>query len=52
MPAGHGVLTETVTLSSDGASYTSPINLASFDKSGKPAEGGGVGTGTGTRIAF
>ncbi|MBA2687558.1 MAG: hypothetical protein H0U64_05615 [Gemmatimonadaceae bacterium] len=52
LPAGHGVLTETITLSSDGTSYTSTIKYASFDKNGKPMEGGGDGFGAGTRIGF
>ena len=34
-PAGYGVLTELITLSSDGNSYSSKINLILFDKSGK-----------------
>ncbi|MEO8361676.1 MAG: hypothetical protein ABI672_16700 [Vicinamibacteria bacterium] len=52
-PAGHGVITETVTLSVDGRSYTSAIRLATFDKTGAPvANGGGEGTTVATRIAF
>ncbi|MEP6779983.1 MAG: hypothetical protein ABJC26_08850 [Gemmatimonadaceae bacterium] len=52
LPAGHGVLTETIALSADGAAYTSTINYAAFDKNGKPGEGSGAGTGAGTRIVF
>lgn len=52
LPAGHGVLTETITLSADGASYTSTIAYAAFDSSGKPLPGGGKGTGTGVRMGF
>jgi hypothetical protein len=51
-PAGHGVLTEAITLSEDGQTYVSTITLALFDKSGAPIAGGGDGTGAGTRIAF
>jgi hypothetical protein len=52
LPAGHGVLTETIALSEDGKSYNSKIAYAAFDQAGKPAEGGGEGTGEGTRIDF
>ena len=51
-PAGHGVLTETITLSADGQTYTSTITLAMYDKAGAPIAGGGEGTGAGTRIVF
>jgi hypothetical protein len=51
-PAGHGVLTETITLSDDGQTYTSTIRLATYDRSGTPIAGGGEGTGAGTRIVF
>jgi hypothetical protein len=51
-PAGHGVLTETITLSDDGQSYTSTIRLATYDTAGTPLPGVGEGTGSGTRITF
>ncbi len=51
-PAGHGVLTETITLSSDGGTYASSIKLETFDSAGAPIAGGGTGTGAGTRIVF
>lgn len=51
-PAGHGELTETITLSEDGRTYASTIMLAIFDKTGKPIDGGGEGNGVGTRIGF
>ena len=52
-PAGHGLLTETITLSADGQSYTSTIRLATYDlKDALLPNGGGEGTGTGTRIVF
>ena len=52
MPAGHGVLTETITLSADGNRYTSTITYAAFDASGKPLPGGGRGTGAGQRMGL
>ena len=51
-PSGHGVLTETITLSDDGQTYASTIKLATFDRAGTPISGGGEGTGMGTRIVF
>lgn len=51
-PAGHGELTETITLSADGQSSTSTIRLALFDMGGAPIAGGGEGTTTGKRITF
>ena len=51
-PAGHGVLTETITLSADGQTYASTIRLATFDRTGAPIDGVGEGTGAGTRIVF
>ena len=51
-PAGHGVLTETITLSEDGQTYASTIKLATYDKTGTPIAGSGQGTGAGTRIVF
>lgn len=51
-PNGHGVFTETITLSDDGRSYQSAITYAAFDQAGKPAEGGGEGTGAGVRMGF
>lgn len=53
-PAGHGVLTEAITLSDDGQTYTSTIKVATFDRSGTTiaGSGDGEGTATGTRIVF
>ncbi len=51
-PAGHGVLTETITLADDGQTYMSEISLATFDRAGQPIGGEGEGTGAGTRIVF
>jgi hypothetical protein len=52
MPAGHGVLTETITLSADGNSFESTIHYDAFDNDGKPVMGGGDATGRGTRLKF
>lgn len=52
LPAGRGVFVEQITLSSDGNSFTSKIHYDQFDATGKPAEGGGEATGSGTRLAF
>ena len=52
LPAGHGVLTEKITLSADGNSYRSTILYTAFDKSGNRAEGGGEGEGTAARIGL
>ncbi|MGH8172455.1 MAG: hypothetical protein ACREPX_04870 [Rhodanobacteraceae bacterium] len=52
LPAGHGMLTEKITLSEDGKSFKSTIVYASFDAAGNPAEGGGEGTGEGVRMGF
>ena len=43
---------EKITLSADGKSFTSKIKYDQFDTAGKPAEGGGVATGKGVRLAF
>jgi hypothetical protein len=51
-PAGHRVLTETITLSDDSQTYVSTIKLATFDRTGAPIAGGGGGTRVGTRIVF
>ena len=51
-PAGHGVLTETITLSDDGQTYASTIKLATYDRTDTPIAGSGEGTASGTRIVF
>jgi len=51
-PSGYGVLTESVTLSADGQSYSSTIAYNLFDQSGKSVRGGGTATGNGARITF
>lgn len=51
-PGGHGVLTEKITLSEDGNSFTSTLRLELFDRQGKSAEGGGKATGQAKRMGF
>lgn len=51
-PSGHGILSETITVSDDGKSYKSTITYAAFDQAGKPVDGGGEGIGTATRMGF
>ena len=50
VPAGRGVLTERIQVSKDGDAFTSTIRYDAFDKTGKPAEGGGTATGRGSRM--
>jgi hypothetical protein len=50
--AGRGVFVERITLSPDGKSFTSKIKYDQFDTAGKPAEGGGVATSKGVKLAF
>ena len=50
MPAGHGELTERITLSKDGKTYASTLTYAGFDASGRPIAGGGTGRGSGRRL--
>jgi hypothetical protein len=52
LPAGHGVLTETITLADDGKSYTATMRFDLFDAKGQPAEGGGTAKVQGVRIGF
>jgi hypothetical protein len=51
LPAGHGVLTEKITLAADD-SLESAIDFNLFDKAGNPIPGGGKGTGHAVRIRF
>lgn len=52
MPDGYGIITQTVTLSDDGNSFTSRIAVKMFDNAGKPIAGGSSGTANGARIRF
>lgn len=51
-PGGHGVLTEKITLSADGRSYTSNLSYDAFDQAGKPTESGSLAEGHGQRMGF
>jgi hypothetical protein len=51
-PAGHGVLTETITRADDGLTYVSTVKLATYDRAGALIAGTAEGTGAGTRIVF
>ncbi|HTL99553.1 MAG TPA: hypothetical protein VL503_00355 [Candidatus Omnitrophota bacterium] len=52
IPSGRGVLTERIRLSDDGGSFTSTIQYQALDRAGKPAEGGGIAKGRGTKMRF
>jgi len=52
LPAGRGVLLETITVASDGKSFTSKIRYDAFDQSGKSVEGGGDAIGKGISLKF
>ncbi|HTN49123.1 MAG TPA: hypothetical protein VMK32_06810 [Burkholderiaceae bacterium] len=51
-PNGRGVLIEKLMLSEDQQSFTSTLEFTAFDAAGKPAEGGGQGGGSGSRMRF
>ncbi len=50
LPAGHGVLTEKITLATDGNSYTSSIRYDAYDKQGNLLDAGGDGTANGVKL--
>ena len=52
LPDGHGVLSEKITLSADGKSFTSIIRWDAFDQAGKAVESNIEGTGEGKRMGF
>ena len=52
LPAGRGVLTETIQLSPDGSAYRSQIHYAAYDSLGQARAGGGEAEGRGVRMAF
>jgi hypothetical protein len=51
-PAGHGVLTEKITVSDDGKSYKSTIKYDSFDHSGKQLSAGEEADAEAKRMEF
>ena len=52
LPDGHGVLSEKITLSADGKSFTSRVRRDMFDHAGKAVESGIEGTDEARRMAF
>jgi hypothetical protein len=51
-PDGYGILSESITLSDDGASFESTITFEIFDREGKRTELGGNGVVKANRITF
>jgi len=52
LPSGRGVLTERITLSADGQTFTSTIRCEMFGSHGEPVEGSGEAKGRAERIRF
>ena len=52
LPSGRGVLTERITLSADGRTFTSTIRCEMFGMRGEPVEGSGAAQGQAERIGF
>jgi hypothetical protein len=52
LPAGRGIVRETISLADDGKSYRSTIRYEVLDQAGRPIEGGGEAEGAGGRIDF
>ncbi len=50
LPAGHGVLVDTISVTDDGQAFSSRIHFQAFDRTGKPVEGGGEASGQGVKI--
>lgn len=50
LPAGRGVMTERITVSADGQTFTSTLRYEALGMNGEPVEGGGDATGRATRI--
>jgi len=51
-PGGHGVLSQEITLSTDGNSFESTIRYQVFDQTGKQTEKESVATAKATRMEF
>jgi len=49
-PGGHGVLTQSITLSEDGNSFDSTIKYEVFDQAGKPTDPASEASAQGARI--
>jgi hypothetical protein len=52
LPAGHGVLVESLSVSEDGNSFTSKIRYDMFDQAGRPIPGGGTAMARAVRLTF
>ena len=52
LPAGHGILVETISVADDGKSFASKIRYDAFDQTGKPVDGGGNATGQAVSLKF
>ena len=52
LPAGRGLLDETIELSADGNAYTSSLVYAALDSAGGPAPGGGKASASAVRVGF
>src|SRR5439155_9709259 len=52
LPAGRGVLSETITLPDGADTFTSSIRYDPLDQAGRPIAGGGEATGRGVRLTF
>jgi hypothetical protein len=52
LPAGRGIIHETITLAKDGKTYTSHITYQMYDQSGAEGADHGEGTAEGVRIGF
>ncbi len=52
LPAGRGLLIETIKVSPDGNAFTSKIRYELFDHVGKPVEIGGTGGARAVRMTF
>lgn len=50
LPAGRGVITERITLSADGQTFSSALRYEALGMQGEPTEGGGEAKGSATRI--
>lgn len=52
LPAGRGVLLETISVANDGKSFTSKIHYNAYDQTGNPIVGGGDAIGEGISLKF
>jgi hypothetical protein len=52
LPAGQGVLVQTITLAEDGNTFTSTIKYDAYDADGKRTETGSEAEAKATRVGF